>query len=376
MSEPRLSHLLPAPMRTAVAWSVGFLVVAAAAAVAVTLIVWLHKITVPVMVAIVLSALLVPLSRWLQRHGWPKWAAVTVAELGAIAVAAGLITLAVWQIRAGLPRVLQALSERVDQFTAWLHGAPFNLTDTDLSGLIAQIETAVQLNMQALLSGVLTAGSTIGSVLAGLLLVLFTTLFIMLDGPRMFRWFTSLFPRRARAAAHDAGRAGWRTLSSFVRVQILVAFVDAVGIGAGAMILGLFFDGFPFVIPIMITVFLGSFIPVLGAILSGALAVAVALVFLGPVPAIIMLAIVIAVQQIEGHVLQPLVMSAAVRIHPLAVVLAVAAGGFLAGIPGAFFAVPAVAVINIVTRTIAARRTSAPATPPLPTMRAAAASAD
>jgi predicted PurR-regulated permease PerM len=136
-------------------------------------------------------------------------------------------------------------------------------------------------------------------------------------------------------------------------VQIFVAFVDAVGIGLGAWIIGLFFGGFPLVIPIAIAVFLGSFIPVVGAVLTGVLAVFVALIYLNPFAAFLMLCVVIAVQQIEGHVLQPLVMGSAVSVHPLAVVFAVAAGSFLAGIPGALFAVPVVAVVNVMVSYIA-----------------------
>ena len=180
-----------------------------------------------------------------------------------------------------------------------------------------------------------------------LFLTLFATLFLLIDGGGIWRWTVRLFPRRARTAVDGSGKAGWITLTSFVRVQIFVAFVDAVGIGLGAWVIGLFFGGFPLVIPIAIAVFLGSFIPVVGAVLTGVLAVFVALVYLNPFAALLMLAVVIAVQQIEGHVLQPLVMGSAVKVHPLAVVLAVAAGGFLAGIPGALFAVPVVAVVNV-----------------------------
>ena len=136
-------------------------------------------------------------------------------------------------------------------------------------------------------------------------------------------------------------------------MQIFVAFVDAVGIGLGAFVLGLFTGGFPLVIPIAIAVFLGSFIPLVGAVATGAIAVFVALVFLGPIPALIMLGIVIMVQQLEGHVLQPFVMGNAVRVHPLAVVLAVATGGLIGGIPGALFAVPVVATFNVMIGYIA-----------------------
>jgi predicted PurR-regulated permease PerM len=184
-------------------------------------------------------------------------------------------------------------------------------------------------------------------------LVLFTTLFVLIDGRGIFEWTVRLFPRRARDAARGAGLTGWTTLTAFARVQVFVAFVDAVGIGLGAFIIGLFFNGFPLLVPIVIAVFLGSFIPIVGAVVSGVLAVIVALVFLGPLPALVMLAVVLLVQQLEGHVLQPLIMGAAVNVHPLAVVLAVAAGGFLADIPGTLFAVPLVAVANAIAHYLA-----------------------
>ena len=200
----------------------------------------------------------------------------------------------------------------------------------------------------------MSVGTTAGHVLAGFLLTLFATLFFLIDGKGVWRWIVGLFPRRSRPAVDGAGQAGWITLTTFVKVQIFVAAVDAIGIGAGAWILGLFFGGFPLVIPIAVAVFLGSFIPVVGALISGALAVFVALVYLGPIPAVMMLGIVLLVQQVEGHILQPLVMGTAVKVHPLAVVFAVAAGGFIAGIPGALFAVPVIAVLNVVVKYIAA----------------------
>src|SRR5690606_1303331 len=129
-------------------------------------------------------------------------------------------------------------------------------------------------------------GSTAGHVVAGLLLTLFATLFLLIDGGRIWRWALSLFPRGARETVDGAATAGWRTLTSFARVQVFVAFVDAVGIGLGAWILGLFTGGFPLVIPIAVAVFLGSFIPIVGAVVTGAFAVLIALVYLGPIPAI------------------------------------------------------------------------------------------
>jgi putative heme transporter len=158
----------------------------------------------------------------------------------------------------------------------------------------------------------------------------------------VWAWVVRLFPRRARPAIDGAGQSGWTTLTAFIRVQLFVAAVDGFGIGIVALILGL-----PLAIPIAIIVFLGSFVPVVGAVVTGALAVFIALVYEGPWQALIMLGGVLLVHLIEGNVLHPFVTGSAVKVHPLAVVFAVAAGSFVAGIPGALFAVPLVAVVNV-----------------------------
>lgn len=344
---------VPVGMRIAGAWSWRILVIAGVIALFVFLVIQLKLIVIPLMVAILLGALLVPLVQFLQRHRWPKWLAVAVAEVGLIGVVTGLVYLIVTQIIRGFPDLRDRSLEFFDEFKAILLAAPLHLTEAEINDYLAQSWEAIQRDSQWLLSGAVSFGSSFGHFLAGILLVLFATLFILIDGKRIWQWTVRLFPRRARAAADGAGRAGWVTLTDFVKVQIFVAFIDAVGIGLGAWILGLFFGGFPLVIPIAIAVFLGSFIPVVGAVLTGAIAVFVALVYLGIWPAVIMLGIVLLVQQVEGHVLQPLVMGTAVKVHPLAVVFAVAAGGFLAGIAGALFAVPVVATLNIMVRYIA-----------------------
>lgn len=344
---------VPVGMRIAGAWSWRLLVVAAVVALLVFLVIQLKLIVIPLMVAILLAALLVPLVQFLQRRGWPKWLAVTVAEVGLIGVVTGLIYLIVTQIVRGFPDLRDRSLEFFEELKAILLASPLHLTEAQINDYLAETWESIQRDSAWLVSGAVSFGSSFGHFLAGILLVLFATLFILIDGARIWEWTLGLFPRRARRAADGAGRAGWITLSNFVRVQIFVAFIDAVGIGLGAWILGLFFDGFPLVIPIAIAVFLGSFIPVVGAVLTGAIAVFVALVYLGIWPAVIMLGIVLVVQQVEGHVLQPLVMGTAVKVHPLGVVFAVAAGGFLAGIAGALFAVPVVATLNVIVRYIA-----------------------
>lgn len=338
--------LTPA-IRIAGAWSWRILVVLGVLGVFVFLFIQLREIVIPFMIALLLAALLVPFSQWLQRrHHWPKWAAVAVSEVGILAILAGLIYLVVSFIIRGYPALEKQTVSRYGDFKDFLSSS-FGLTDKDITAYVDQVVASFQKDSSSLLSGALSVGSTAGHVLAGFLIVLFSTLFLLIDGRGIWQWVVRLFPVKARAAMIGAGEAGWITLTTFVKVQIFVAFVDAVGIGLGAFILGLFTGGFPLVIPIAIAVFLGSFIPLIGAVATGVIAVFVALVFLGPIPALIMLGVVILVQQLEGHVLQPFVLGNAVKVHPLAVVLAVATGGLIGGIPGALFAVPVVATLNV-----------------------------
>ena len=344
---------LPVGIRIAGAWSWRALVIAAVITLFIYLVITLREIVMPFMVAILLAALLVPLVKFLMRNRWPKWLAVALAEIGIIAVVAGLVVLVVLQVRSGFPELQKQSIEAYANFKQYLLASPLHLTESDINGYLGQAGAALQKDSRALVSGAVTFGATAGHVLAGMLLTLFATLFMLIDGKGIWTWVVRLFPKKARLAVDGSGRAGWVTLTNFVRVQIFVAFVDAVGIGLGAWIIGLFFGGFPLVIPITIAVFLGSFIPVVGALFSGVLAIFIALVYLNPVAALLMLAVVIAVQQIEGHVLQPFIMGTAVKVHPLAVVFAVAAGGFLAGIPGALFAVPVVATLNVMVKYVA-----------------------
>jgi predicted PurR-regulated permease PerM len=343
---------VPAGMKIAGAWSWRILAVVAVAVVFGLVIIQLREIVIPFMIAILISALLVPIVQFLQRHRWPKALAVVVALVGTIAIVSALLYLVVSQIRAGSADIQERSMVAYADFQDWLN-TNFGIDTQEFNGYLDTAFASVQSNSNALWSGALSVGLTAGHFLTGLLLTLFATIFLLADGGGIWRWVVRLFPRKARPAVDGSGHAGWITLTSFVRVQILVAAIDAVGIGLGAFILGLFYGGFPLVIPITIAVFLGSFIPVVGAVLTGAIAILVALVYLGPIQALIMLGIVLLVQQVEGHILQPLVMGAAVKVHPLAVVFAVAAGAGVAGIIGALFAVPLVATLNVMVTYIA-----------------------
>jgi predicted PurR-regulated permease PerM len=339
---------VPRGMVIAGAWSWRILLLVAVAGVLVWLVTQLRVIVIPFLVALLISALLVPLSGWLQRHGWPKWLAVVSVLVGFFVSVSGLLLLVVLQIVDGWPSLRDRSIASYGDLKDFLLTSPLHLTEAQINGYVSDAVAAVQQDSQPLVRGALSVGSTAGHVGAGLVLGLFATIFLLIGGAEIWRWVVRLFPRVSRPAIDGAGRAGWLTLTNFVKVQIFVAFVDAVGIGLGALFLGL-----PLVAPIAIAVFLGSFVPVVGAVATGAVAVVVALVYNGWVVALLMLAVVILVQQIEGHLLQPFVMGSAVKVHPLAVVFAVAAGTLVAGIPGALFAVPFVAVLNVMITYVA-----------------------
>ncbi|GAA4141211.1 AI-2E family transporter [Leifsonia shinshuensis] len=340
-SRPVRASSVPSGVRTASEWSWRLLAILALAGVVVYLVFTFHEIVVPVLVALLVAALLQPAVAGLIRHRWPTWAAILVCLLAFAGIVAGLIALVTWQVRAGLPHLEQESVAAYNRARDALRQPPWNISDTQFAGYLHDAGVYAQKDSGALIGGALRVGSTTGRILADALIALFATIFILIDGAGIWRWITGLLPRGGQPALQAGGAAGWRTLTSFVRVQILVAAVNGVGIGLVA-----FFLGLPLAIPIGVIVLLFSFIPVIGAIVSGIIAVAIALVFAGPVQALIMLAGVLVVHLLEAHVMQPLLVGGAVKVHPLAVVVGVAAGTGLAGVPGALFAVPLIAVGN------------------------------
>ncbi|GAA4685299.1 AI-2E family transporter [Frondihabitans cladoniiphilus] len=346
-TDPGEASLTPS-IRIAGAWGWRILVVLAVLGVGVWLIAKLSDIVVPFLIALLISALLKPGVTWLVRHRWPKWIAIIVMLLLAIVVLGGLVLLVVWQVRSGLPTLQKESLKSFDNIKGILAAPPFNLTSADYTSFINKGLAALESSSKSLASGVVSVGSTAGHLVADALVTIFATIFLMIDGEGVWRWTTRLFPKKARPAVDGAGQAGWITLATFVRVQIFVAAVDGLGVGLVA-----YFTGVPLAVPIAVLVFLASFIPVIGAIVSGVFAVVIALLFVGFWPAVILLAGVLGVHLLEAHVLQPLVMGSAVKVHPLAVVFAVAGGSYLAGVPGALFAVPTIAVVNVMVTYVA-----------------------
>ncbi len=334
-------------LKVAAAWSWRSIVVLVGIGVALWLLAKVSDVLLPVLIALLLTALLAPLTVWLARKGLPQAAAAAISFVGFIVVVAGLVTLVGQQIYSGMPELVAQVISGFSAISAWLADSPFGIDSTTVSSYIdesiARVTNWLQTNSSQLLGGAWQATSSVGSFLAGAALCLFTTFFFLYDGKKIFAWVIKLLPIPAQETAEGAALRGWHSLVQYVRSQILVAAIDAVGIGIGAAILGV-----PLVIPLTVLVFLSSFIPVVGAIASGVIAVLVALVSNGFGSALIMLIIVVGVQQIESQVLQPFIMGKAVAVHPLAVVLSVAAGAYLFGIVGALFAVPLVAVLNTV----------------------------
>lgn len=302
------------------------------------------SVVIPVAVALLLTSLLVPIVGLLNhRLRFPRYLAGAVALLFGLVVVIGLLALAGGQLVSGFSELGQQVSTGVNQIQNWLRTGPLQIGGDQISDLIQQGRTWLSSNASSLTSGAMAVGSSATNFVAGLVIALVVTFFFLGDGANIWAWCVRLLPRDVRGPVHNAFRRGWITLGSYVRTQMLVAAIDAVGIAAGAAILGL-----PLVVPLGLIVFFASFVPMVGAIVSGALAVVLALVVQGPLTAVLMLGVVLLVQQVESNVLQPILMSKSVSLHPLATLLGVAVGSFLLGIVGAVFAVPFMAVTNTV----------------------------
>ncbi len=330
---------VPLGVRTASEWAWRAIVIGAAVVAALYLVSLLSTVVIPLLVALLLAALLGPLHHTLSRV-MPRGLSAFLTVVGTLAVISGLLSFVGSQLISQLDDITTKVSEGINQLREWVRTS-FGVTDDQVEGWLDQVRNAV--SSGSLTDTATSAGLTVGHVIAGFFLALFTLYFFLYDGSGIWGWVVRLFPRAARTRVHSSGVIAWGQLGSYTRATVLVAAADAIGIGVGAAILGV-----PFASGIGLLVFFGAFIPIVGATISGTVAVLLALVALGPLQALIMLGIIIGVQQLEAHLLQPLLIGRAMRIHPLAVILAIAAGIVLAGIIGGLIAVPTVAVLNAV----------------------------
>lgn len=355
--DPRSAETaVPEALRISAAWSWRLIVVLIGIYVLLYAMAYIAVVVVPVIVALMLAALLQPGAAGLVRRGWPRSLAAFAMLLVGLAVVSGIITLVIERFNAGFADLAAQVSEGIGRVQTFIVRT-FPITRGQLEDAVAQVQTTLVDNQDTIASGALTTAATVGEVVTGIVLALFTLFFFLKDGRSIWLWMVGLFPADARAYIDEAARRSWRTLISYVRATVAVALVDAIGIGIGLAILGV-----PLVIPLAALVFLGAFIPIIGGFLAGSVAVLVALVSNGPIPALIAFGIVVGVMQLEGHVLQPLLLGRAVRVHPLAVVLAIAAGLLVAGVFGALIAVPTVACANV-AGTYLSRRNEGPRPP-------------
>lgn len=338
---------VPHGVDLAAAWSWRFLVIVAAGYVVAQGIALFAVVVLPLVIALLLSALVVPVVEVLSR-AIPRGLAALVVVLGTIALVALLLTFAGTQISQGASDLANQVVKALEQIKDWLKTGPLHASDSQINDYIKSVQDAVTSSNEQIVSRATEVGTAIGHIVAGIFIILFATYFFLADGDRIWSWLVRIFPRASRERADSSGRVAWTSLTAFVRATVLVAFTDALGIMLGAAILKV-----PFVIAIGVLVFIGAFIPMIGAFLSGTVAVLVALVDQGPLIALLMLGVVILVQQLEAHVLQPFLLGRLVSVHPLAVIVAIAAGVLVAGIAGALVAVPFVAAANAVVTHLA-----------------------
>ncbi|KAA1426119.1 AI-2E family transporter [Nocardioides antri] len=336
---------VPWGLDLAAAWAWRLLIIAVAGYVLLWLVSFFAIVTIPIAVALLISALAWPLVRALTWLRVPKGLAALVVVIGGLAAVGALLTFAGQQVATGAADLADSTVQGLEEIRAWLRDGPVNASDSQINDWIKSVQETISERSQngEALSQVTELGTAVGHVIAAFFITLFATYFFLADGDRIWSWLVRIAPRVARERVDSSGRVAWVSLVQFVRATVIVAAVDAVGVMIGAAVLDV-----PFVLALGVLVFLGAFVPLIGATIAGIVAVLVALVDQGPLTALLMLAVVIGVQQLEGHILQPFLLGRWVSLHPLGVILAIAGGVLVAGVAGALVAVPLAAAANAV----------------------------
>ena len=340
---------VPEGVEIATQWAWRLLVIAAAGFLGIWLLRYFSEITVPVAVALLGTALTIDAVNWLQNRGLPRIVATFMVVLFMLAAFFGMLALVGQQLATQVTDLRSNVVEGISQVQDWARTGPLNLTDAQIQDWVDSAKESISSSDTSIVTRVSELGTTVTHVVAGFFIALFASFFFLYEGDRIWSFFVALFPRAAREKVDSSGHTAWSSLTAFVRATVLVAMTDAIGIALGAWILGV-----PLTFAIGVLVFLGAFIPIIGALLSGMVAVLVALVAQGPWTALAMLIVVVVVQQIESHVLQPFLMGRLVAVHPLAIIIAIAAGVTVAGVVGALIAVPLAACLNGVVRHLVA----------------------
>jgi predicted PurR-regulated permease PerM len=305
----------------------------------------LELVVIPFLVAMLISALLRPVLNFFRRRGMQRGPATLATMFVSIVVLGGLLTLVVIRASQQAPQLGNEINSLIPQVKHWLVTGPLHLDQGTVNSLGSTLTKEVSKNSSAIAATAVSTGKAAIHVLAGVVLVLFSTVFLLYDGEGIWEFLIKGAPQSVRPRVDAAGRSAWTTVSHYVRGTLIVAIYHGVVVAITLTILGV-----PLAFPLAVLVGLGAFVPLVGAFLTGVLAVGVAGLSKGALAAIIVVAVLVANNQIEAHILQPFVVGRYVRIHPLAIVLSLAAGAFLFGIFGAIVAVPVVACINSAVR--------------------------
>jgi putative heme transporter len=352
--EPELSRV-PSWLATLTAWTWRLLVLLVGASVFIVVATQLALVTVPVILALILATLAVPPARALERVGAPPALAALVVVLGGLGVVVGGVAALVPSFIEQTRELGPTVREAGIQFLDWVETGPLGIDRDELAGLASQLLEGLQAQGGAVAQGALSFVASLVEGITAFILALILLFFFIKDGERIWAWIVARSPQDHRPTVLAVGLRSWEALAGYVRGTALVALIDAVGIGLGLAIVGV-----PLVMPLAVLVFVGGFVPIVGAFVTGLLAVAVAFADGGLGVALIVLAIVVAVQQIESDVLQPVIMRRAVPLHPVVVLAVLTAGAKLVGIVGAFLAVPLAAVVSAVGNELRLRHEQAP----------------
>ncbi|WP_193510388.1 AI-2E family transporter [Cryobacterium sp. BB736] len=341
MAEPRrratLTELLTDNLGRVALRCLQVIVILTLAAVVVFALIELKLVVLPVLIALILASAFNPLIGWLRRRNVPRMLATWITLIASLAVLGGAIYLIVIAVRNQWDDLVTSAREGIEQLQDWLRNGPLPIEQEQLDSVYeAGVDFVTSSEFGA---GALAGVSAVGEVIAGIVLTIVILFFFLKDGDRMWNFLLTPFSPEHRERGHRVGRTTVRTLGGYMRGTSIVALVDAVAIGIGLAILGV-----PLALPLAAIVFALAFIPLIGATVAGILAALVALVANGPVVALIVVIIVIAVNQLEGDLLQPVVMAQSLKLHPLVILLALAAGTILGGVIGALISVPIAAV--------------------------------
>lgn len=353
---PRVSQdraTVPYGIEVASAWAWRLLLIVAAGYVLAKALGHLEIVVIPIVIALLISALVAPLVNLAERMRIRRSLGALLVVLVVVAIIGSMLTFAGHEVATGASDLATQAAAGLDKLRSWLQTGPLHLSNNQIDGWLNSLQNAlVHWSKDGNPVGKVTAvGSIALDVVASIFIVLFSTYFFLAEGGRIWAWIVRLAPRTARTRLDSSGKVAWITLTQFVRATVIVAATDAIGIMIGAAVLGV-----PFVAAIGVLVFLGAFVPILGATVAGTVAVLIAFVDHGIVIALVMLAVVVAVQQMEAHLLQPFLLGRWVRVHPLAVILSIATGVIVAGVAGALVAVPLAAATNAVALHLASLR--------------------